>query len=136
MSILKALAAGLAVGIALIEGLCQALAAFTPLPLMCPPGPESASGMPYVLPLALIWLAGGLAAGAMAAGMARRRFTGWITGAALCIPLALIAVLPDAGGSLPLVAVPLFAAGAGAEFAGRLMTRDRSAHSPGDGTAL
>lgn len=136
MSILKALAAGLAVGIALIEGLCQALAAFTPLPLMCPPGPHAASGMPYALPLALIWLAGGAAAGAMASGMARRRTTGWITGAALCIPLALIAVLSDTGGNLAFVALPLFAAGAGAEFAGRMMARDRSAHSPDGSTAL
>lgn len=136
MSILKALAAGAAVGVVLIEGLCQALTAFTPLPLMCPPGPDR-SAILHILPLALIWLPGGVAAGAMAAGMAGRRAPGWITGAALCIPLALIAVLLDVAGSeLAVVALPLFAAGAGAELAGRLIKRDRRTRSPDRGTAL
>lgn len=136
MSIIKALAAGIAVGVVLIEGLCQALTAFTPLPPMCPPGPDG-TGALHILPLALIWLTGSVAAGTMAAGMTRRRPTGWITGAALCIPLALIVVLLDVtGGELAIVALPLFAGGAGAELAGRLIVYDRHTRSPDRGTAL
>lgn len=126
----------MAVGIVLIEGLCLGIAAFTPLPQFCPPGawPDSPGWQP--LPLALIWIPGAWAAGAMAAGVAGRRSTGWTTGAALSIPLALIAVLLDASRSeLTIIALPLFAAGAGAEFTARLMQRDR-ARSPGSDTAL
>lgn len=131
MTILKALAAGLTVGIVVIEGLCAAVAAFTPFPPPCPLRvPIETMPVPAMV---LVWLAGSAAAGAMATGIAGRGTTGWIAGALLCLPLAVTAALsgPTNSASAALIMLPLFGAGAGATLAGRLLADDLRATESG-----
>jgi hypothetical protein len=119
----RALAAGLAVGIVLQEGIWLALGAIDPtrsLHLEWTLGPL---GEGWVVPMIASWLIGGTAAGLMAALVGGSRWHGHAAGALLCGSAGLLLTLawPEAGLARLMALMPALGATLGAGLAGRLL---------------
>lgn len=123
MDTLKALLAGLLVGIILIESLAAGLAVLLPADLLTV---SIAGGRIPAWPLfplpALIWLLGSTAAGAMATAMRRQAAAGMVCGALLAVSAFVLVNLTTPGNPMALLAaaVPLAGAAAGSALARRL----------------
>lgn len=126
MRIFKALAAGLAVGVILLEALRTAVQAFAPgHNLYDLAANAGAVPLTALLGLAGAWLLAGTFAGAMATAMAGNRLAGWLAGMLLCLPAGLILMLSGLEGSVVAIAsLPLVGAIAGSAIARRVVRRD------------
>ena len=94
MHMLKALAAGLIVGVIVTEALLAAIGVLAGNPGL----PEDlAAGQPlpgmHLVAVATAWLVGSTLAGAMSTAMSGFRLLGWVVGGLLCLPTLLILVL-------------------------------------------
>lgn len=123
MDTLKALLAGLLVGIILIESLAAGLAVLLPAALLTVSfeGGRIPAWPLFPLP-ALIWLLGSMAAGAMATAMRGQAVAGIVCGALLAISVFVLVNLTTPGNPMALLAaaLPLAGAAAGSALARRL----------------
>ena len=94
MRILKALAAGLLIGVIVTEALMAAIGVFAANPNL---HEDLAAGrlLPgmHLMAVAAAWLLGSTLAGAMSTAMSGLRLLGWIAGGLLCLPALLILLL-------------------------------------------
>jgi len=125
MRALTALAAGLVIGVILIESISAGLAVLLPQTALYVEAADGYSG-PVVWPLlpvpALIWLLGTLAGGAMAAAVGPRPAWGLAVGTLLAMPAFLLVGLITPGNPLALLAaaLPVIGSSAGAVLVVRL----------------
>lgn len=132
MATLKALLAGLLVGIVLIEGISAGLAVLLPVDLLVV---SFAGGRIPAWPLfpvpALVWLLGSTAAGAMATAMGRHPAAGVGCGALLALSAFVVVTLVTPGNPMALLAaaVPLGGALAGSALARRIEALEHSVSS-------
>jgi hypothetical protein len=119
---LRALAAGLAIAVIVIEALLAGLQLYTGSHAHI----ELAAGQ--VLPTTILlvtgtfWLLGGVLAGAMATGVSGWRITGWMAGALLTLPLLVMLLLAGFPWAVTLFAgAPLAGSIAGAAAASRAL---------------
>jgi hypothetical protein len=117
MRVLGALAAGLIIGVILIEAISAGLLVLLPDGWMRVEA-EGGFGQPVVWPLlpipALVWLVGGLAGGAMASAMATRVGWGLCVGVLLAVPAYVLVGLTTPGNPMALLAAALPVAGSAA----------------------
>ncbi|HSH27668.1 MAG TPA: hypothetical protein VK972_07900 [Wenzhouxiangella sp.] len=125
MRALGALAAGLAIGVILIEAISSGLTVLLPEALMRVEAADGYGGA-LVWPLlptpALVWLFGGLAAGCMAAAAGPHPALGLAAGALLALPPFLLVglVTPGNPAALLAAALPLAGSAAGTALVARL----------------
>lgn len=131
MDTLKALLAGLLVGIVLIESISAGLAVLLPTELLAVSFADREIPAWPLFPVpALIWLLGSTAAGAMATAMRHQPAAGMACGALLAASAFVLVTLVTPGNPMALLAaaVPLTGAAAGSTLARRV---DDAVSSPG-----
>lgn len=120
MRVLGALAAGLLVGIILIEAISAGMLVLLPDALVRVAAADG-FGRPVVWPLlplpAVVWLIGGLAAGLMSAALAPHPLWGLCTGVLLGLPSFVLVGLTTPGNPMALLAASLPVAGSAAAVA-------------------
>lgn len=136
MRILAALAAGLIIGIILIEALSAGLSVLLPENLMQVQAADGYGGRVTwpLLPIpALVWLVGGLAGGAMTAATAPHPAWGLAAGGLLAIPAFTLLGMITPGNPMALLAasLPLGGAMAGAAIVARLRRDDAAVSENG-----
>lgn len=131
MHVLKALAAGMTVGVILIEATSAGLLLLVPESLLTvgeQPGNASAAWPLHPLP-ALVWLVGGLLGSLMAGAVARRPVVGLGVGVLLAVSAFALVNLtrPADPGAWLAAALPLSAAAGGACMIARLLRKEAAA---------
>lgn len=135
---LKALTAGVVVGVIVIEAACAVVDLLTPDHELFALADHATVLSPVITAaVALAWLCGGAAGGAMSTAISTRRAVGWTCGLLLSLPPALIVLVtkPDTG----LVAgafLPLAGAVAGSVLAAALQATESGHHSNVAGAGL
>lgn len=120
MRVLVALAAGLIIGVILIEAVSAGLLVLLPDTLLLVEAADGFGG-PVLWPLlplpAVVWLIGGLAAGLMSAALAPHPLWGLCTGVLLGLPAFVLVGLTTPGNPMALLAASLPIAGSAAATA-------------------
>lgn len=132
MRVLWALAAGLLIGIVLIEAMSAGLQVLLPGTALHVEAADGFGGQ-LVWPLlpvpAIVWMLGGLAAGTMAAAMGPHPVCGPIAGTLLAIPALTLVGLTAPGNPLALLAAALPLAGSAAGTAVVVRLADGREHA-------
>ncbi len=133
MRTLAGIAAGLLVGVVLLEALAAGLLVLVPDSVLRADFGQYGLLLWPLLPVpALLWLSAGLAAGAMTTAVARCPLVGILAGAGLAVPAGLVVGLawPGSAQTVLAAALPLSGAAAGALLVARVLKADRAVSVP------
>lgn len=136
MLVLKALAAGVLVGVILIEAVLAGLRSLIPEAALIVNAGEHFVG-PLIWPLlplpAMIWMLGGALGGAMTAAMAPKTGWGLGVGALLALPAFVLVgmVTPGNPAAFLAAAIPVAGSAAGTALAARLRHEDATVSASG-----